>query len=77
MRAIDINSDLGESFGNWTLGSDDVLIPIITAANVACGFHASDPITLIKDGRIHYRNIPQQQSLEDWNEFWQEYKNAS
>ena len=48
MRAIDINSDLGESFGNWTLGSDDDLIPIITAANVACGFHASDPITLIK-----------------------------
>ena len=37
----------------------------------------NDPITLIKDGRIHYRNIPQQQSLEDWNEFWQEYKNAS
>ena len=37
----------------------------------------NDPITLIKDGRIHYRDIPVQQSLEDWNEFWQEYKNAS
>ena len=37
----------------------------------------NDPITLIKDGRIHYRDIPKQQSLEDWNEFWQEYKNAS
>ena len=36
----------------------------------------NDPITLIKDGRIHYRDIPVQQSLEDWNEFWQEYKNA-
>ena len=38
---------------------------------------ANDPVTLIKDGRIHYRNIPVQQSLEDWNDFWQEYKNAS
>jgi spermidine/putrescine transport system substrate-binding protein len=36
----------------------------------------NNPITLIKEGRIHYRNIPQQQSLEEWNEFWQEYKNA-
>lgn len=37
---------------------------------------ANDPITLIKEGRIHYRNIPQQQTLEDWNDFWSEYKNA-
>ena len=37
---------------------------------------ANEPIALINDGRIHYRNIPQQQSLEDWNDFWSEYKNA-
>ena len=37
----------------------------------------NNPITLIKDGRIHYRNTPVQQSLEDWNGFWQEYKSAS
>lgn len=37
---------------------------------------ANDPITLIKDGRIHYRDIPKQQTLEDWNDFWSEYKNA-
>jgi spermidine/putrescine transport system substrate-binding protein len=37
---------------------------------------ANDPITLVKEGRIHYRNIPVQQSLEDWNDFWSEYKNA-
>ena len=37
---------------------------------------ANDPITLIKEGRIHYRDIPKQQSLEDWNDFWSEYKNA-
>ena len=37
---------------------------------------ANDPIALINAGRIHYRDIPQQQSLEDWNDFWSEYKNA-
>ncbi|MEM6309843.1 MAG: spermidine/putrescine ABC transporter substrate-binding protein [Pseudomonadota bacterium] len=36
----------------------------------------NEPIALIDDGRIHYRDIPQQQSLEDWNDFWSEYKNA-
>ena len=35
-----------------------------------------DPIALIKDGRIHYRDIPVKQTLEDWNDFWSEYKNA-
>jgi spermidine/putrescine transport system substrate-binding protein len=37
---------------------------------------ANDPIALINEWRIHYRDIPQQQSLEDWNDFWSEYKNA-
>lgn len=36
----------------------------------------NDPIALIHEGRIHYRDLPQQQSLEDWNDFWSEYKNA-
>ncbi|MEO9573293.1 MAG: spermidine/putrescine ABC transporter substrate-binding protein [Tateyamaria sp.] len=36
----------------------------------------NDPIALINEGRIHYRDIPQQQTLEDWNDFWSEYKNA-
>jgi spermidine/putrescine transport system substrate-binding protein len=36
----------------------------------------NDPVTLINQGRIHYRDIPKQQSLEDWNDFWSEYKNA-
>lgn len=40
--AIDVNCDLGESFGRWTLGDDSALIPHITSANVACGFHAGD-----------------------------------
>jgi UPF0271 protein len=40
---IDLNSDLGEGFGVWTLGDDDALLEVVTSANVACGFHAGDP----------------------------------
>ncbi|WP_431887332.1 LamB/YcsF family protein [Nocardiopsis alba] len=43
---IDLNSDLGESFGRWELGDDRTLLSIVTSANVACGFHAGDPSTL-------------------------------
>ncbi|TKK87103.1 LamB/YcsF family protein [Herbidospora galbida] len=43
---IDLNADLGEGFGAWTLGDDDALLEIVTSANVACGFHAGDPLTI-------------------------------
>src|SRR3954463_7930453 len=43
MSRVDLNSDLGEGFGQWTLGDDDALLDVVTSANVACGFHASDP----------------------------------
>jgi UPF0271 protein len=43
---IDLNSDLGEGFGQWTLGDDDALLGVVTSANVACGFHAGDPSIL-------------------------------
>jgi UPF0271 protein len=43
---MDLNSDLGEGFGRWTLGDDDALLAIVTSANVACGFHAGDPTVL-------------------------------
>jgi 5-oxoprolinase (ATP-hydrolysing) subunit A len=42
MTTIDLNSDLGEGFGHWALGDDDALLGVVTSANVACGFHASD-----------------------------------
>ncbi len=56
MRAIDINADLGESFGNWPMGNDEVLIPLLTSANVACGFHASDPTTMLQTVQIAKEN---------------------
>ena len=40
---VDLNSDLGEGFGVWTLGDDTALLDVITSANLACGFHAGDP----------------------------------
>jgi 5-oxoprolinase (ATP-hydrolysing) subunit A len=46
MVAIDLNSDLGESFGAWTFGDDDAMLEVVTSANVACGFHAGDPTVL-------------------------------
>ncbi|MGY1792675.1 LamB/YcsF family protein [Geodermatophilus sp. SYSU D00525] len=43
---MDLNADLGESFGAWTLGDDAAMLRVVTSANVACGFHAGDPLTL-------------------------------
>ncbi|MFZ0243011.1 MAG: 5-oxoprolinase subunit PxpA [Desulfobacterales bacterium] len=45
-RQIDLNSDVGESFGRYKLGLDEDLIPLISSANIACGFHAGDPTVL-------------------------------
>jgi UPF0271 protein len=45
-RVIDLNSDLGESFGPWTMGDDAAMLALVTSANIACGGHASDPETM-------------------------------
>jgi UPF0271 protein len=45
--AVDLNSDLGESFGAWTMGDDDAMLETVTSANIACGFHAGDPLTML------------------------------
>ncbi len=42
-KYIDLNCDRGESYGRWTLGADEEIMPLITSANVACGFHGGDP----------------------------------
>ena len=44
--SIDLNADMGESFGAWRMGDDAALMPWITSANIACGFHAGDPSTI-------------------------------
>ena len=52
MPRVDLNSDLGESFGRYTLGLDEQILPVISSANVACGFHASDPVVMESTVRL-------------------------
>ncbi|MEE2031419.1 LamB/YcsF family protein [Rhodococcus chondri] len=47
MTRIDLNSDLGEGFGEWRLGDDETMLELVTSANIACGFHAGDPALLL------------------------------
>ena len=47
-REIDINCDLGESYGEFKIGNDEKIMPHITSANIACGFHAGDPTTIVR-----------------------------
>ncbi|WP_138417054.1 LamB/YcsF family protein [Sinomonas gamaensis] len=51
MPYIDLNSDVGESFGNWTMGDDAAVFHHVSSANVACGFHAGDPTTIARTCR--------------------------
>lgn len=46
MPELDLNSDLGEGYGQWSLGDDEALLDVVTSANVACGFHAGDASTM-------------------------------
>lgn len=51
MSGIDLNSDIGESFGRWTLGDDAAILQSISSANIACGYHAGDPTTIAETCR--------------------------
>jgi len=46
MKKIDLNCDMGESYGAWKMGADAAVMPFISSANIACGFHAGDPATI-------------------------------
>jgi UPF0271 protein len=45
---IDLNADVGESFGPWPMGADEALIPLVSSVNIACGAHAGDPATILR-----------------------------
>ena len=67
---MDLNSDLGEGFGRWELGDDDALLDVVTSANVACGYHAGDAVTMRRvceraaergvaiGAQVGYRDLP-------------------
>ena len=52
MKHIDLNCDMGESYGAWKMGADAEVMPHITSANIACGFHGGDPATIRKTVRL-------------------------
>ena len=52
MKSIDINCDMGESYGAWKMGADAEVMPYISSANVACGFHGGDPATIRQTVRL-------------------------
>lgn len=56
MLQVDINCDLGESFGNYTIGNDELIMPYISSANIACGFHAGDPLVMEKTVKLALKN---------------------
>ena len=45
-KIINLNSDLGESFGAWRMGDDEAMLDVVDSANIACGFHAGDPLVM-------------------------------
>lgn len=51
-RLLSLNADLGESFGAWRMGDDAQILPLVTTANIACGFHAGDPLVMRQTLRL-------------------------
>jgi len=56
MNKVDLNADLGESFGAYTIGMDEEVLKYITSANIACGFHAGDPVVMQKTVELAVKN---------------------
>lgn len=52
MKKIDLNCDMGESFGNYKLGEDEKMLDYVTSANIACGFHAGDPVVMARTVKL-------------------------
>jgi len=55
-QQLNLNSDLGESFGAWEMGDDDAMLRIVNSANVACGFHAGDPLVMFNTVALAKKN---------------------
>jgi len=55
-RTIDLNADVGESFGAWRIGDDENLVPLMTSVNIACGGHAGDAVTILRTAELATRH---------------------
>src|SRR3954454_18938337 len=54
--AIDLNADVGESFGPWPMGADEALVPLVSSVNIACGAHAGDATTILRTVAVAVRH---------------------
>ncbi|NND08265.1 MAG: LamB/YcsF family protein [Saprospiraceae bacterium] len=76
VKEIDINCDMGESFGDYSFGSDEKIFPYITSCNVACGFHAGDPVHIeqtLRQAKAHGVKIGAHPSYPDLKGFGRRY----
>ena len=55
-HAIDLNADVGESFGPWPMGADETLVPLVSSVNIACGAHAGDATTILRTAALAVRH---------------------
>jgi len=55
-HAIDLNADVGESFGPWAIGADEALVPLVSSVNIACGAHAGDATTILRTAALAVRH---------------------
>ncbi len=55
-QSVDLNADMGESFGPWKMGNDAALLDIVSSANIACGFHAGDPDVMAQTMALAVKN---------------------
>jgi 5-oxoprolinase (ATP-hydrolysing) subunit A len=67
---VDLNSDLGESFGAWTMGDDEAMLGIITSASVACGWHAGDPVVMHRAAQLAKQNGVAIGAHPSFNDLW-------
>ncbi|MBF2760283.1 MAG: LamB/YcsF family protein [Ectothiorhodospiraceae bacterium AqS1] len=70
MSQVDLNSDLGESFGPYTIGNDSEMLKIITSANVACGFHGGDPLVMHRTLELARENGVGVGAHPGFNDLW-------
>ena len=72
MKRIDLNCDMGESYGAWKLGADAQIMPLITSANIAAGFHAGDPATIRRtvSTPLSETCVPARPSFSHPRQFW-------
>ena len=80
MINIDINCDMGESYGNYIIGNDEQIMPYITSCNIACGFHGGDPMHIektLKNAKEHNLRIGAHPGYPDLNGFGRRYMQLS